>query len=123
MFLVIQLIACSFLFTSIIFTNANAVNDTRERQVLPLLSSVKKSPLGDVLRLNPSLPASLGDRTMACNSRRFGTPPIASCTDAMSQMPQPGVINRRRSYGLRGAAAQSYDVELPKRWISCKDPL
>lgn len=51
-------------------------------------------------------------------------PPAGSCDDAISQLPQPTVemMDRKRSYGPRGGPHRQYDVELPKRWISCKTP-
>lgn len=119
-----KLIAFCLLFTSTFSAAVSAVNDTRESGSSPLLSGVAKSPLKNVLRLNPPLPTSLGDRMVTCDPGRFGMPPVASCSDAISQMPHPDVrlTNRKRSYGPRGGTHQRYDVELPKRWISCKAP-
>lgn len=57
---------------------------------------------------------------LRCGSS-FGRTPLGSCVDAIRQMPRtlPDDPHRDppRSYGPRGPA--SYDVELPKRWISC----
>lgn len=119
-----KLIVFCLLFTSTISAAASAVNDTRDSGSFPLLSGVEKSTLKNVLRLNPPLSKSLGERLVTCDPRRFGMPPVASCSDAISQMPHPNarLINRKRSYGPRGVTHQRYDVELPKRWISCKAP-
>lgn len=119
-----KLIAFCLLFTWTFSAAVSAFNDTRDSGPFPLLSGVEKSPPKNVLRLNPPLSTSLGDRMVTCDPGRFGMPPIASCSDAISQMPHPDVrlIDRKRSYGPRGGTHPRYDVELPKRWISCKAP-
>ncbi|CAL8580484.1 hypothetical protein XPA_006205 [Xanthoria parietina] len=98
----------------------SAVDDTRGSASFSLLSGIEKSPLRDVLRLNPPLSTTLGDRLITCDPRRFGMPSVASCVDAISQLPQPTaeMLDRKRSYGPRGGTRRQYDVELPKRWIS-----
>ncbi len=100
---------------------ASPVNDSRQSGSSSLLEWAQNTPLRDILSLNPSLSTSLFERKVTCDPRRFGTPPIASCSDAISQMPQLNVhmIDRKRSYGPCGGA-ERYDVELPRRWISCK---
>ncbi|CAF9934841.1 MAG: hypothetical protein ALECFALPRED_006160 [Alectoria fallacina] len=54
-----------------------------------------------------------------CDDERFGTPSVASCKDAIAEIPQdPATIIRdpNRSYGPRGEG--TWDVNLPKRYIS-----
>lgn len=114
-----------FLVFCFVFTSTtSAIDDTRESASFSLLSGIEKSALRDVLRLNPPLSTTLGDRLITCDPRRFGMPPVASCNDAISQVPGPtaGMLDRKRSYGPRGGTRRQYDVELPKRWISCKTP-
>lgn len=58
---------------------------------------------------------------IVCDDLRFGNPPAASCENAILQIPQdPGTIalDPKRSYGPRGEG--NWDVNLPKRYISCK---
>ena len=58
-----------------------------------------------------------------CDDERFGTPSVASCKDAIAEIPQdPATIIRdpNRSYGPRGEG--TWDVNLPKRYISCEHP-
>ena len=62
--------------------------------------------------------AALNDPTINCNSRRFGTPPVDSCQDAVEQLPVAHARDPVMTYGPREAGV--FDVYLPKRWISCK---
>ena len=103
------------------FVAASPVNDSSESGSSSLLEGAQKTSFRDILSLNPPPLISLFERKVTCDPRRFGTPPISSCSDAISQMPQLYVhmINRKRSYVPRGGA-ERYDVELPRRWISCK---
>ena len=74
------------------------------------------------LRLqSTNVSTSLKVAKIECDEHRFGNPPVASCQDAIEQLPQDPrtiIINPNQSYGPRGQG--NWDVNLPKRYISCK---
>lgn len=81
----------------------------------------ENSTAKDVLLLNPT---TLTAVEIECDDEKFGNPPAASCRDAMAQIPQDAATileNPLRSYGPRGQG--TWDVNLPKRYISCERPL
>ena len=87
---------------------------------LVLVTGPQNSTVNNLLL--PSLNAStiLTDAKIDCDQIRFGNPPVASAQDAVDQIPhdvRTYILNLRRSYGPRGG---TFDVGLPKRWISCK---
>lgn len=76
----------------------------------------------DVLLLN--IDAVLYGGKVECDDYIFGNPPAASCQDAVNRLHvPPSVISRdpTYSYGPRGRGV--WDVNLPKRYISCKSYL
>lgn len=97
---------------------------TKPSSLLPSLNestATGNSTIKDILLLNPSATRILTLPTIDCDDLRFGNPPAASCENAVAQIPQdPATIIRDpdRSYGPRGQGA--WDVNLPKRYISCK---
>lgn len=84
-------------------------------------AAADNSTIKDVLLLNPNSTTILTTGKIECDERRFGNPPAASCLDAIGQMPQdPATVIRNpdRSYGPRSHG--TWDVGLPKRYISCE---
>ena len=70
--------------------------------------------------LNPIPSTFLTIPKIECDDDRFGEPPVASCKNAIAEIPQdPATVIRdpNRSYGPRGEG--TWDVNLPKRYISC----
>lgn len=59
-----------------------------------------------------------------CDDRIFGNPPAASCRDAVNQMQVAASVLSKDptyTYGPRGRGV--WDVNLPKRYISCEPSL
>lgn len=95
---------------------------TEPTLILPSLnaSAVDNSTIKDTA-LNLISSTYLTIPKIDCDDGRFGTPPVASCTDAIAEIPQdPATVIRdpNRSYGPRGEG--TWDVNLPKRYISCE---
>lgn len=75
----------------------------------------------DLLLQNTNKSTNLKIAKIECDESRFGNPPVASCQNAVAQLPQDArtiIINPNQSYGPRGQG--NWDVVLPKRYISCK---
>ena len=73
----------------------------------------------DGILLNPKIATELRSLKVDCDESRFGNPPVASCKDALIQIPHdPATLAKdpTYSYGPRGEGA--WDVNLPKRYIS-----
>ena len=78
-----------------------------------------RSPSRDVLLLNTD--AVTHGAKVVCDDHLFGNPPAASCQDAVNQMyVDPSVLDKdpTYTYGPRGLGV--WDVNLPKRYISCE---
>ena len=77
------------------------------------------STFKQVLLLNQNTASLQTDIKIDCDERHFGNPPVASCQDAIAQLPRdPEMFIRHpvSTYGPRGQGA--WDVTLPKRYIS-----
>ena len=107
--------------------NANASTTlTNPSSLLPslkVLGITGNSNIKESLLLRPNTSTTLAMAKIECDDRRFGNPRVASCKNAVAQIPQDPVTiirNPKRSYGPRGEG--TWDVNLPKRYISCKTP-
>ena len=107
--------------------NANvSVTLTNLSSLLPSMKvsgTTGNSEIRELLLLNPNTSTTLTIAQIECDEWRFGHPQAASCKDAVAQIPQDPVtvmMNPNRSYGPRGEG--TWDVNLPKRYISCNTP-
>ncbi len=105
--------------------NANAsISLTNISSLLPslkVLGTTGNSNNREFLLLHPITSIPFTITKVDCDEQRFGNPRATSCKDALAQIPQdPATVitNPNRSYGPRGQG--TWDVNLPKRYISCK---
>ena len=90
-------------------------------QLLNASAATNSTLIEDGVLLNPEIATELRTLKVDCDESRFGNPPVASCRDALQQIPHdPAILARDPtfSYGPRGEGA--WDVNLPKRYISSK---
>ena len=103
----------------------NASNSLILTRPLNPSSETNRSTRNNVLQLNPNA-TGVGDggEFVCASTDRFGSPSAASCQDALDQMPHdPSLIDQEKPtwvYGYRDQR-QHWDVNLPKRYISCED--
>ena len=119
---------CSLLPTIVISLALNippnpdgSITLTNPSSLVNASAATDNSTIKDVVLLNPDTSAILTNAKVDCDERRFGNPPAASCSNAVAQIPQGTrivIMNPTWSYGPREAG--TWDVNLPKRYISCK---
>ena len=115
-------LACCGVFQ--IFVLSLALNNAQNSGSLYQTSPTQNLTLPQLLLLNQNITTILREGKVHCDDALYGNPPVDSCKDAVGQIPQDLIVilqNKKRSYGPRHVEGVGpFDVQLPKRYISCE---
>ena len=90
-------------------------------QPLNASAATSNSTLRDMLLLNQKTTTASNRPSIECGDSDFGHPPVASCRDALDQLPHdPRCIQQDPTFSYGERTLRAWDVNLPKRYISCE---